>query len=339
MRNRLLVDGCSVQTEDPAQANSFLLALQAALEAAGRSTTYTTLAGITGVAFRLVPWEHDQEEEWQILGERIPFVSDALGLRWNLIGSKPTPSDPAWDWPTPGGRQATLLRAKAVPRTATTRWDDAATEEIRGLLGEGTPTLVYGGWPGAAGHKWGLIVGWQNDIFYGFHTRSTSLELLVRPPHVALAFPGPKTPRYSKQEVARHSLLKIALEAQWPASPHENVYDLWADLLLYPCEDPDGWMCPLRLAVLTRDARMAALRYLSEIRDHLPMASLIHLGELDLCYSQTTRTLIRDVDRSYVRAAFSAPDERQEMRERVLLIRRYESRAVAALGRLADDLK
>lgn len=339
MQDRLFIDGCRVQTEESAQANSFLLALQAALEAAARPTSYSTLAGLTGVAFRPVPWEHDEEREWQGLAERVALVSDALGLRWSLIGSDPSPSDIERPWRVQESQQATLLRTQPFLKTAKTTWDDKAAEEVRDYLGRGTPTLVYGGWPGASGHLWGLIVGWHNDIFYGFHTRSTSLELLVQPPHVALVFDGHKTPRYSAKEASRLSLLRTASDPLWSESPHENVYDLWADLLLSPYEGPDGWMCHLRLAVLTRDARMAALRYLSATRDFLPGLSLIHLGELDLCYSQITRALIRDIDRSYVRAAFTAPDERQEMRERVLVIKRHESRAIAALSRLADDLE
>ena len=333
MQDRLFIDGCTVSIETPAQANSFLLALQAALKAAARPTSYSTLAGITGVAFQSVPWESNEQKEWEELAVRIPFVGDALGVQWNVVGSDSNTSDIEPHCRTQEGSQTTLLCTQTTPRIAGTIWDDQAVEEIRLLLRQGTPTMVFGGWPGAYAHLWGLIVGWQNDIFYGFHTRSSALELLVQPPHVALYFDNPKPPRYSAGDIARLSLVLCS------PLPKNEVYDLWADFLLAPHEDPDAWICHLRLATLTRDARMAALRYLSDIREFLPMTSAVHLAELDFCYSQTTRSLIRDTDRSYVRAAFTSPDELQEMRERVLLIKRHESRAAEVLSRLAEDLR
>ncbi|MGI6082101.1 MAG: hypothetical protein ACOYEP_04435 [Limnochordia bacterium] len=332
MQDRLFVDGCTVSIETPAQANSFLLALQAALRAAARPTSYSMLAGITGVAFRAVPWEYDEQKGWEELAVRMPFIGDALGVRWSIIGSDSAANETEKHGKRPGS-QTTLLRTQTAPKIAQTVWDDQAIEDIRLLLRRGTPTMVFGGWPGAHAHLWGLIVGWQNDIFYGFHTRSSALELLVQPPYVALCFDNPNPPRYSATDMARLSLVLCSPAAE------SDVYDLWADFLLAPHEDPDAWMCHLRLATLTRDARMAALRYLSEVSELLPGTSTLQLSELDFCYSQTTRSLIRDVDRSYVRAAFTSPDELQEMRERVLLIKRHESRAAEVLSRLAEDLK
>ena len=64
-----------------------------------------------------------------------------------------------------------------------------------------------------------------NDIFYGFHTRNSALELLVQPPRVALYFDNPK-PRVIRPVISRASAWYCALR-----SPNE-VYDLWADFLL-----------------------------------------------------------------------------------------------------------
>ena len=134
MQDRLFIDGCTVSIETPAQANSFLLALQAALKAAARPTSYSTLAGITGVAFQSVPWEYNEQKEWEELAVRIPFVGDALGVQWNVVGSDSNTSDIEPHCRTQEGSQTTLLCTQTTPRIAGTIWDDQAVEEIRLLF-------------------------------------------------------------------------------------------------------------------------------------------------------------------------------------------------------------
>lgn len=334
MEKHLLVKECRLVPEHPAHANSFLLSLQAAVETAGRQVTYTHLAGISGAAFRPVTWEYDEYHQWHVFAHQMPFVGRALGLKWHLL------------WPNhetfasiqhvssmQTSERATLLLPRAVTKMT---WNEETEKKVLAYLQEGIPVMVCGGWPGADGQVWGLIVGYRSGIFYGWHTRSRTLEPLTESPRIALAIAGLQKPYLSAGEIFRQSLQRAAVE-----SGHSDVYDKWADFLLISDDrlhDKENWMCHLRLATLTRDARMAALGFLGKQRDHVPVSSLLHLDDLDFRYSEVTRVLRRDIDHFYVRPAFACPVERAEMAERVLVVKRHEHQSAATLRRLADTI-